>query len=241
MSRLERGLYFALILGALITVSILAVRFTNQVVELRDIQERESQNQVETKQFLLSTIDWSTERQRTILFMRDIIISEYVRLGAKVNYEKAYKKSEIIFHQSEIYPGVDPLFMLAIQYCESRFLDTLVSCRGAIGPWQFVQSTGRLLCEAMGLTFDQKYLKDPITSTKLAGKYIGILAATYENEELMSADYNGGPWQAHFYRTDKSRLTAETSNFVACVKAKKEEFKKSYSIYKIDDKLVRKK
>lgn len=238
MSRLERGLYFALIVVTLIIVIVLSTRFTKQVFELKYIQERESQNQVETKQFLLSTIDWSTERQRTILFMRDIIVAEYSKVGAKINYEKAYKKSEIIFHQSEIYPDVDPLYMLAIQYCESRFLDTLVSIRGAIGPWQFVQSTGRLLCEAMGLTFDQKFLKDPITSTKLAGKYIGILAATYENEELMSADYNGGPWQAYFYKTDKSKLSPETSNFVSCVKGKKEEFEKLYSAYRIEDKLI---
>ena len=189
-----------------------------QLMVLKDAQDESKIETIKTHHFLLSTIDWSTRRHRTILYMRDIIIAEWKRIGAKQDYNKAYIKAEAIVLECDKYPMVDPLSMLAVQRIESSFLDTLVSIRDARGSWQFVKSTALLLCQALGITHSDHIYQDPIISTKLAGKYFDVLYASYSDTLAMFADYNGGPRQASYYLYEKSKLSEETRNFIKNVK-----------------------
>lgn len=234
MRTLERALYLALIVIVLSVAIFLLYGFRNEMTKIRKVQEIENIRHTETKQFLLATIDWSTERQKMILFMRDRIVKSWTDVGFEPNYEKAYRKAEYIINECEKYPNIQPFYLLSIQFCESRFFDSLISTKGAIGSWQIMPSTARLLCDAVGLSYNEKYLYDPMTSTKLAGKLIGTLKATYDDNNLVSADYNGGPWQAFYYKTDKTRLVKETADFVNCVNAKNDEYAKSYTTFKVD-------
>lgn len=238
----ERYIYLILLVLVLALAGWITSGFHKEVSRIREVQEIENTRHTETKEFLLSTIDWSTQRQKTILFMRDMIVDEWQRIGTdKLDFEKAYRKAECIQNESEKYPDVNPLFMLAIQYCESRFLDTLVSVKGAIGSWQLMPTTARLLCDAMNMSYAVKYLRDPAASTKLAGKLIGILQAEYGDEDIVAADYNGGPWQAYYARSERNRLVKETADFIVCVKTKKNEYTEAFSKYKIDEKFIHKK
>lgn len=241
MSKYKNGLLVAVIILLLAVIGGMVWMFNREVLSIRQDQAAQTVKHEETNQFLLSTIDWSTQRQRTILFMRDMVVREWEIMNLKVDYEKAYRRAEAILNESEKYPGVRPLFMLAIQRVESRFQDSLVSVMGAIGPWQLMPSTGRLLCDAMNLSYSEKYLYDLAASTKLAGKLIGILWVTYGDEAVVAADYNGGPWQAHFYKTDRAKLVPETSNFVKDVKAYSDQYEKDFSTYKADATLMRRK
>jgi soluble lytic murein transglycosylase-like protein len=219
---------------SLLAIAALAFFFYREINVIKAGQVYGQTSQIETQQFLLSTINWSTQRQKTLLFMRDQIIKEWLRVGDKnPNYTRAFEKAEFIIQECEKYPGVQPLFMLAVQNVESSFYDSLVSVAGAIGEWQIMPGTARLLCAALGIEFNKKVFYDPIC-TKLAGKYFDILSATYQKEEEMLADYNGGPYQAFYYRTDKTRLDSQTARFVIDVMARKNIFMKMFETYRVD-------
>ena len=228
-----------LTMGIVAVVGGLAWQFHRQIDEMKEVQRKESINHTETKLFLLSTIDWSSQRQKTILYMKDVMTREWERVGIKIDYEKAYRKAEAIMVESEKYPDLQPLFLMAIQRCESSFMDSLVSPAGAIGPWQLMPSTARLLCESLNLSYNPKYLYDPIWSTKLACRLIGVLYANYSNDEQVIADYNGGPWQAYYLVSDKGKMATETVKFLSCVKAQRDEYVKEFTVYKVDEKLMR--
>ena len=108
---------------------------------------------LETNQFLLSTLDWSTIRQKKILFMRDEIIDQWKNCEIKINYEKAYKIAETNIVECEKYLYIDPMFILAIQWQESRFIDSAISDKGAMGVMQIMPSTARLLCGFFNISY----------------------------------------------------------------------------------------
>jgi len=232
---INRILIIALTVISLAILS-LALVFYNQIINVKTKQSEANVQNVKTNQFLLSTINWSTERQKTILFMRDEIINEWVRIGAELNYDKAFVKSECIMRECERYPQVEPFAMLAVQRTESDFLDTLVSSREARGSWQFVQSTAMLLCQALGISYNDRIYSDPVVSTRLAGKYFDILYACYPDscELARFADYNGGPQQAAYYRFSKSLLSLETRNFIDTVSLYRTKYRKEFVEYRPD-------
>jgi hypothetical protein len=213
----------------------MAIILYKQLKFIQIRQTESNQENLKTNQFILSTIDWSTERQKKILYMRDIIIDEWKRIGLKkIDYNKAYLKSESIIKECEKYSRVDPFAMLAVQRVESCFLDSLESVMHAKGSWQFVQSTAILLCQAIGITYSEKMLNDPVLSTKLAGKYFDVLYASYPDSVELArfADYNGGPRQALYYLYDKTKLSNETKSFIVTVQEYKEKYTKKFIEYK---------
>jgi len=217
----------------IIVILILAGVIYHQLDAVKKKQDFNSIENVRTNHLLLSTIDWSTQRQKTILYMRDVIICEWGVLGKKPDYDKAYLKSEAIMRECERYPKVDPLAMLAVQRVESRFQDSLVSPMNARGCWQFITSTAHLLCQALGITYSERIYTDPILGTRLAGKYFDVLYASYPDSQELAryADYNGGPQQASFFLFNKSRLSEETKNFVRNVQKYKLEYHKGFTDY----------
>jgi Soluble lytic murein transglycosylase and related regulatory proteins (some contain LysM/invasin domains) len=219
-------------------VVLIAVGFViYQIQEIKNSQRNDQITQMETKHFLLSTIDWSTQRQKLLLFMRDVIIREQLRVGLNPDYNRAFEKSNLIISESERYPGIQPLLLLAVQQVESAFNDSAVSNMGAMGEWQLMPSTAMLLCDALSISYSSKVYFDPVC-TRLAGKYFDNLKASYPTDDEALADYNGGPKQAYFYKVNKNKLDPETSAFVYNVISRRAEYMKEYETYKVDTKLI---
>lgn len=210
------------------------MRISTEIKLLNQTQEMQRKENIETNQFLLSTLDWSTTRQKKILFMRDIVVEEWKRCGWEIEMQKAYLIGETNLIESEKYPYLDPFFILAMQWKESSFTDTAVSHMGAIGLNQIMPATARLLCGFFNIQYNEELLYDIKVSTKLAAKLFDVLYAQYNDFELVLAAYNGGPWSAYYYKNGDERLAEETANYVPSVMQKYQEFTERYKTYMVD-------
>lgn len=226
---------------ATVTVMLLSARYYSNVVgaleEVKSTQVVQYEDHVETRQFLLSTIDWKTRRQKTILFMRDVIIDEWVRCGFGADYNKAFLIAEATMNVSEKYPHIEPFLLLAMQWKESAFIDTAKSHMGAMGIMQVMPPTGRLLAGFFHMQFNLKMLYNYQTSIKFGAKYMDVLLAEYGSVDVALAAYNGGFWSAHYYKTGNEKLAEETANYVPLIINKIKEYEQAFHTYKIDEKM----
>lgn len=216
----------------LIIAAFFAIKL--QIDNVKDIQIQQQEEHRKTNQFLLSTVDWSTRRQRLTLFIRDIIVKSRLKVKNPIPLEEAYLIAETDVVESEKYPNVDVLLLLAMQRCESRFNRQAVSSEGAIGINQLMPSTGRLLCTHFGIEYCDSLLYDIATSTKLAAKLLDILYTTYQRYDLTLADYNGGPYAASYYKNKRSSLPEETAAYVPSVLKTWENYKEAFKVYNIN-------
>jgi hypothetical protein len=253
----NRVLLIVLLVGILTASLVFYIQITN----LKNTQTHNDIQNIRTNQFLLSTINWSTQRQKAILFMRDQIIEKWNSMGISDTIEKekpksrhkptgqtfdrAYQKAEAIMKECETrYPSVKPFLLLAVQCRESAFLDStrdssgcssqVVSSMGARGAWQFVPSTARLICDALGISYSDRVFTDVSLSTRMAAKYFDILWAVYGNDTLALADYNGGPRQALYYQCDKKKLSEETTVFIRDVLGLFDTYNKEFPLYRAE-------
>ncbi len=83
-----------------------------------------------------------------------------------------------------------PTDLKYLAFIESELKNSAVSRKGAVGPWQFMPATGRL----MGLTINQHRddRRNLIKSTNAAAKYLRILYNQFNDWLLVIAAYNGG-------------------------------------------------
>jgi len=214
--------------------------FTKEIVEIKDTQKVQYVEHQETNQFLLSTIGWSVMRTKKILYMRDMIVNEWKRTEAPVSMDEAYLIAETILRECESYAYIDPLLVLSVQRVESAFRKDLVSKMGAIGLNQIMPMTGRLLCGYYGICYDDSLLYNVVLSTKFSVKLLDFAYGTYHNWETVLADYNGGPYQAYYYRKERDKLSLETKEFIPTVIAFWKDYKKSFEGYRVDTMLLSK-
>jgi soluble lytic murein transglycosylase len=166
------------------------------------------------------------------------IVNEWERLGIKPEIEIAYSMAEAIEYETEKYPLIDPLFMLALGCIESAFNEKTVSPAGAIGVFQIMPATGRLLCECFNLAYNDSLLFGFKTNARFSAKLLDVLIAQYNSNELVLADYNGGPYQAYYYQNYKNKLSDETRFFIPNVCQKYKLYKDLFETYRIDSTLV---
>lgn len=213
---------------------------TKEIVEIKDTQKAQYIEHQETNQFLLSTIDWSVLRTKKILYMRDEIIGTWKKNKISVRRDEAYQIAETILKECESYSYIDPLLVLSLQKTESGFRKDLVSKMGAVGINQVMPMTGRLLCGSFGIAYHDSILYSIVISTRFAVRLLDCAYATYHNWETVLADYNGGPWQAYYYRKEREALCLETKNFIPTVVAGWEAYKKGFQGYQVDTVLLAK-
>ncbi len=161
-------------------------------------------------QRLEAGISFDSRRRRLLLGMRDHI----VKVNSRVSLADAYRFAELALDASEKYPAVDPLLLLAIGTVESRYDPQATSQADARGLYQIWPSTGRLLSRGLGWSYDDTALYDPAKNTEAAALYLDILFATYNDPQLVLAEYNGGPLNAGYFRAGVSQLAPETRNYV---------------------------
>ena len=119
-----------------------------------------------------------------------------------------------------------PTELKCLALIESELYNGAISRKGAVGPWQFMAPTGRL----MGLTINQRRdeRRDLTKSTHAAAKYLKALYNQFDDWLLVIAAYNGGAsrveaaikksrsrdfWKLQYYLPAESR--AHVKKYVA--------------------------
>lgn len=161
-------------------------------------------------QQLESGIGFDSKRRLLLLGMRDHIM----RVNPRVSLGDAYRYAEYALDATEKYPAVDPLLLLALGTVESRYDPQAKSSADARGLYQIWPSTGRLLLRSLGSDYDDAALYDPEKNTQAAALYLDILFSTYNDPQLVLAEYNGGPLNAGYFRAGVNQLATETRNYV---------------------------
>ena len=160
------------------------------------------------------------------------VISYYKNQGKSyiqqwLNREQKFKEIMLPILKEE---GVPPeLFYIAM--IESGLRPNAKSFASAVGPWQFIASTGK----AYGLkkTFYIDERKDFIKSTRAAAKYLKYLYNEFGDWYLAFAAYNGGETRLHRHLNckkcgypegkltfwDLNRLPKETQNYIPSLMA----------------------
>ncbi len=159
-------------------------------------------------------ISFDSKRRHLILGIRD----EIMRTNPRVGLNEAYEYSLWIQEASEKYPSVDPLLFVAIGIVESAYNAQATSHANAKGLYQIWPSTGRLLARTLDWEYSEEMLYDPEKNTELAALYLDILFSTYDETEMVLAEYNGGPLNAAYILSDSNLVTPETLKYVSKVK-----------------------
>ncbi|QYJ15161.1 Soluble lytic murein transglycosylase [Rubrobacter xylanophilus DSM 9941] len=87
--------------------------------------------------------------------------------------------------------GLEPAFVAAVIYAESRFRQEAVSHKGAHGLMQITPPTASFIRRHSGISGD--YRKDPLVNLRMGVWYLSYLEERYLGDErLMLAAYNSG-------------------------------------------------
>ena len=103
----------------------------------------------------------------------------------KVRYERQFKLIDNIMEKHQL-----PTNLKYLAIIESELSNNALSNKGAVGPWQFMAPTGRLMGLKISRNRDER--KDLVKSTNAAAKYLKILYKQYNDWLLVIAAYNGG-------------------------------------------------
>lgn len=105
----------------------------------------------------------------------------------KIVYPLRY---EAQIQQASQQSGVEPAFIAAVVYTESRFRPDAESHQGAYGLMQLLPQTASFVQQRSGVQGDYR---DPGVNLSLGAWYLGYLEGRYDgHERLMLAAYNSG-------------------------------------------------
>jgi hypothetical protein len=200
-----------LCLCLLLMVAVLIGHLALRGLDSHNQQTSATMAKVERKiQQLESGMAFDTRRRQLLLGMRNQIL----KTNPRVSLADAYQYARLALEACEKYPALDPVLLLAIGVVESGYDPLATSRADARGLYQIWPSTGRLLIRALGWNYDDQTLYDPQKNTEAAALYLDILFSTYNDPQMVLAEYNGGPLNAGFFRAGAGALAAETKNYV---------------------------
>jgi membrane-bound lytic murein transglycosylase D len=113
-----------------------------------------------------------------------------------------------------------PEELVYLSMIESGFNPKAYSYAHAVGPWQFIRSTGRIFGLKSDWWYDER--RDPVKATYAACKYLKRLYTEFDDWYLALAAYNSGEGRVHrhmrHYNTrdywELKRLPRQTRNYV---------------------------
>jgi hypothetical protein len=196
-----------------ITIGVAFYAF-HRVGEVNTEMESTMERVEQKIQQLDAGISFDSKRQQMLLGIRD----EIMRANSRVSLSEAYDYAQLVMSTSEKYPSVDPLFFLSIGIVESAYNSHATSHANAKGLYQIWPSTGRLLARTLDWEYTEDMLYDPEKNTELAALYLDILFSAYNDEDMVLAEYNGGPLNAGYFRAGSNRTASETRDYVQKVK-----------------------
>jgi soluble lytic murein transglycosylase-like protein len=200
-----------LLLCLLLIAAVLLGHYVVRELDRKNQETTAAMARAERKmQQLESGFAFEARRRQLLLGMRNHILKS----NPRVSLADAYRYAELAIAASEKYPAVDPLFLLAIGLVESGYDPQARSHADARGLYQIWPSTGRLLARALGWTYDDSLLFDPEKNTQAAALYLDVLFSTYNDPQMVLAEYNGGPLNAGYLRAGAAALASETRSYV---------------------------
>lgn len=116
-----------------------------------------------------------------------------------------------------------PRDLIYLSMIESGFNNRAFSSAAAVGPWQFIRSTGKMYGLRIDDFVDER--RDPEIATQAAARYLSDLYASLGDWHLASASYNAGEGRIHkalrrsndddFFSLSQAKLLPnETRNYV---------------------------
>ena len=160
------------------------------------------------------------------------VISYYKKQGKPyiqqwLNREKKFKEIMLPILKEE---GL-PLELFYIPMIESGLRTDAKSFAAAVGPWQFIESTGKAYGLKKNFYVDER--RDFIKSTRAAAKYLKYLYSEFGDWYLAFAAYNGGETRIHRHLNckgcgypsgkltfwDLDKLPKETQNYIPSLMA----------------------
>jgi soluble lytic murein transglycosylase len=138
--------------------------------------------------------------------------SQYVRVHAREN-------------------GLDPAFLAAVIYSESKFHPDAESHSGAIGLMQLTPSTAHgIAIRTGGSTFSTQDLYNPEINIRYGAWYLHDLFGKYRSERLVLAAYNAGQGNVDRWRAQGQPIEfAETRAYVERVEHLKTLYRKAWA------------
>ena len=155
-------------------------------------------------------ISFDSKRQQLLLGIRD----EIMRTNPRVSLNEAFEYAALIMQACDKYPAVDPLMFLAIGIVESGYDFKATSVADAKGLYQLWPTTARLLARSLDWEYSDEMLYDPEKNTEMAALYLDILFSAYNDQNMVLAEYNGGPLNAGYYRAGSTLAATETTDYV---------------------------
>lgn len=146
--------------------------------------------------------------------------------------------SSVIIKESKNF-GLDPIFVAAVIFEESKFNEKAESKAGAIGLMQIMPETAEWIAKNLNIgNFNVSFLRIPKTNIKFGCWYLRFLSDKYEREDLILAAYNAGHQNVDRWLKQESITKeyagdikigyGETKHYVKKVKNTKEIYRKLY-------------
>ena len=217
------------VIAALVTALIYSYRFAR--IRLLEEINFNSNTNVEMK-YVMSSIDYHTERQKLIKFITMKIrdetqrASKYNKSVRKITTDEAYAIANAIAKYTEIYPSIDPIFALAIARRESFFNRKAKSNKGAMGIWQLMPSTAMSLASCLGTQVNDSLLQDIDFNARYGIALLDILLLCYRVPEKVLVAWNAGPKWVY-----SETVPEETALFIPSVLEYYRTFSEEYRVF----------
>lgn len=147
-------------------------------------------------------------------------VADYMqRFGPGLQRMKSWARPQFDMMDGVLKQHGLPIELKYLAVIESRLQPFAVSWAGAVGPWQFMESTGRMMGLRIGPSIDER--TDFFKSTHAAARYLNQLYRQYGDWLLVIAAYNCGPggvqsairrsgsrnfWNLQYHLPEESRL-----------------------------------
>ena len=147
-------------------------------------------------------------------------VQDYMqRFGPGLQKMKSWAKPQFDMMDGVLAQHGLPVELKYLAVIESRLQPFAVSWAGAVGPWQFMEGTARLMGLRIGPTLDER--TDFFKSTHAAARYLNQLYRKYGDWLLVIAAYNCGPggvqsairrsgsrnfWDLQYHLPEESRM-----------------------------------